>query len=98
MKKIVCVVLMLVCVLSLPGCNKKSMDYILQNKPSIVGIVEKVSEHSMQLSCKEMEGYPGGARCWVSLNAENADSYTDVSVGDEAVVHYNGDIAKTPPL
>lgn len=98
MKKMICVILMLVCALSLPGCNKKSMHYILQNEPSIVGVVEEVTEHSILLYCKEMEGYPGGARCWVSLDAENEDSYTDVSVGDEVVVYYSGDIAETDPL
>ncbi len=98
MKKMVCVVLMLVCILSLSGCSKESMHYILQNEPSIVGVVEEVTEHSILLYCKEMEGYPGGARCWVSLDAENEDSYTDVSVGDEVVVYYNGYIAETDPL
>lgn len=26
------------------------------------------------------------------------DSYTDVSIGDEVVVYFNGDIAETDPL
>ena len=32
--------------------------------------------------------------CKVSLDVENKDSYTDVSVGDEIIVYYNGEIAE----
>lgn len=34
----------------------------------------------------------------VSLDAENKDSYTDVSVDDEVVIYYNGEIAESDPL
>ena len=29
---------------------------------------------------------------------ENKESYTDISVGDEVVVYYNGEIAESDPL
>ena len=44
------------------------------------------------------ESYPDGASCKVSLDVENKDSYTDVSVGDEIIVYYNGEIAESYPL
>ena len=34
----------------------------------------------------------------VSLDVENKDSYTDVAVGDEVIVYYNGEIAESDPL
>lgn len=42
MKKLIALVLTLVCVLGLVGCNTKSMDYIIENKPSVTGIVQEV--------------------------------------------------------
>ena len=42
--------------LFLSGCNK-SMNYIIQNKPSVGGIVEKVYENSILIYCEQMDGY-----------------------------------------
>ena len=42
MKKLIALVLALVCVFGLGGCNTKSMNYIIENKPSVTGIVEEV--------------------------------------------------------
>ena len=44
------------------------------------------------------DGYPNGSRWSISLNVENEDSYTDVVVGDEIVVYYDGMAAETDPL
>ena len=44
MKKLIALVLTLVCVLGLVGCNTKSMDYIIENKPSVTGMVEEVHD------------------------------------------------------
>ena len=54
--------------------------------------------HNSILIYIETAGYPYGADCIVSLDVENTDSYTDVSVGDEVVVYYNGEIAESDPL
>ena len=43
MKNLMTLVLTMVCVLSLVGCNTKSINYIIENKPSVTGIVEEVS-------------------------------------------------------
>lgn len=34
--------LVLICALSMIGCNNKSMNYIIENEPSITGTVEEV--------------------------------------------------------
>lgn len=96
-KKWIAFVLSLIFVLALTGCNNRSMNYIIENEPSIAGIVEEVRNNDIIIYI-ETDGYPNGARCEVSLDVENTDSYTNVSVGDEVVVYYNGEIAETSPL
>lgn len=97
MKKLIAIILSLPFLLVLAGCNNRSMNYIIENEPSIVGIVEEVRSNDIIIYI-ETDGYPNGARCEVSLDVENTDSYTHVSVGDEVVVYYNGEIAETSPL
>lgn len=97
MQKLIPFVLALVCVIGLVGCNKRSMNYIIENEPSITGIVEEIYDSSIVIYI-ETDGYPDGASCSVSLDVENTDSYTNVSVGDEVVVYYNGEIAESNPL
>ena len=98
MKKQGIAALALACMLALAGCgSSRSMNDIIANEPSITGIVEEVLDQSILIHI-ETEGYPQGADCSVSLDVENSDSYTDVSVGDEVVVYYNGNIAESDPL
>lgn len=97
MKRWIVLILLLTFVLALVGCNNRSMNYIIENEPSLVGIVEEVHDNSILIYI-ETDGYPNGASCEVSLDVENMDSYTNVSVGDEVVVYYNGDIAESDPL
>lgn len=73
------------------------MNYIIEHEPSIAGFVEEVHDDYIIIYI-ETDGYPYGASCDVSLNVENSDSYTNVSVGDEVVVYYDGNIAETDPL
>ena len=95
MKKLAILALALLFVLA--GCQGRSMNEIIEHEPSICGIVQDVREHSILIYI-ETDSYPNGANCVVSLDVENPDSYTDVSVGDEVVVYYNGDIAESDPL
>lgn len=44
------------------------------------------------------EGCPNAEEYSVSLNVQNEDSYTSVSVGDEVIVYHNGEIAESDPL
>ena len=68
MKKCVALVLSLICVLGLVGCNKKSMNYIISNEPSISGIVEEVNENSILIYIQNEHGENrhGGLR-WMVL-------------------------------
>ena len=98
MKKCVVLVLSLICVLGLVGCNKKSMNYIISNEPNITGVVEEVGENSILVYIQN-DGYPCGADCSVSLDVENKDGlYSPITVGDEVVVYYDGSIAESDPL
>lgn len=97
MRKYVVFALALIGILALTGCNNRSMNYTIENEPSVAGIVKEVRDDSI-LIYMETDAYPYGAECSVSLDVENGDSYTDLSVGDEVVVYYNGDIAESEPL
>lgn len=97
MKKYIIFVIILIFMFILPGCNNRNMNYIIENEPSITGIVKEVRDNSI-LMYIETESYANGSDVNVSLDVENTDSYTDVSVGDEVVVYYNGDIAESDPL
>lgn len=98
MKKLAALILSLTFVLTLIGCNNRSMDYIIENEPKVVGIVEKVYDDHVIMYSETAEGYPKGSRWSVPLKAENPDSYTDIAVGDEIVVYYDGSAMETDPL
>lgn len=91
MKKLIALVLTLVCVLGLVGCSNRSMDYIIENEPSITGFVKETSDLSILIKNDSGE-YS------VSLDVENKDSMTHFSVGDEVVVYYDGNIAESYPM
>ena len=97
LKKHIVFALALTCILALTGCNNRSMNYIIEHEPSVAGIVEEVRDNSILIYI-ETDAYPYGAECSVSLDVENTDSYTDLSVGDEVVVYYNGEVAESDPL
>ena len=98
MKKYIALVLALVCVLGLVGCNTKSMNYIIENKPSVIGVVEEVHNDYVIMYSDTADEYPNGSKWQISLNVENKDSYTDISVGDEIVVYHDGNVMETDPL
>lgn len=97
MKKVILLFLILVCAAGLAGCRNRSMNYIIEHKPNISGIVKEIRDDSILIFI-EADGYPAGADCEVSLDVENPDSYTHASIGDEVVVYYNGEIAESDPL
>lgn len=98
MKKFIALVLALLCVIGMVGCNTKSMNYIIENKPSVTGVVEEVHDDYIIMYSETADGYPNGSRWSVSLNIENKDSYTDIVVGDEIVFYYDGMAMETDPL
>ena len=75
----------------------KSMNDVIENAPSLQGNVTEVHETYMIIHIVT-NGYPYGADCSVSLTPVYGDSYTDVSVGDEVVVYFDGNVAETDPL
>ena len=75
----------------------KSMNDVVEKAPSLQGNVTEVYETYMIIHIVT-SGYPYGADCSVSLTPVYGDSYTDVSVGDEVIVYFNGDIMETDPL
>ena len=93
MKRFISLILSLTFVLVLAGCNNRSMNYIIENEPSVVGVVEDVIMYS-----ETAEGYPNGSRWSISLTVESKDSYADPVVGDEIVVYYDGNVMETYPL
>ena len=98
MKKLIKIFLVMVFTLALVGCNNKSMNYIISNKPRVKGIVKEIHGDYFIMYSETAEGYPNGSRWSVSLNVENKDGYTDVMVGDEVVIYYDGMAMETDPL
>ena len=91
MKKLIALVLTLVCVLAMVGCNNRSMNYIISNEPSITGIVKETNENAILIENDNGEYL-------VSLNVENKDSMTNFNIGDEVVVYYDGNVAESYPM
>ena len=96
-KNILCIILICSTMLILVGC-KKSMNDIISNEPSVTGVVEEVHDNYIIMYSETAEGYPNGSRWSISLNVENKDSYTDIAIGDEIVVYYDGMAMETDPL
>ena len=92
------IVWILVCLLGFAGCNRKSMDYIIANKPSVTGIVEEVHDDYIIMYAETAEGYPDGSYWEVPLDVENQDSYTNLVVGDEIFVYHDGSAMETDPI
>ncbi len=91
MKKYIVLVLALVFALGLIGCNNRSMDDIINNEPSITGIVKESNDHSILIENETGEYL-------VSLDIDARDSSTHFNVGDEVVVYYDGNVAETYPM
>ena len=91
MKKLIALLLSLICLLGLIGCSNRSMNYIIANEPNITGIVKEANENAILIENEKGE-------YWVSLNVENKDSTTHFNLGDEVVVYYNGNIAESYPM
>lgn len=91
MKKVLSLLLALTFIAALSGCNNRNMDYITEHEPNITGIVYDVGN-----SCCMIDS--DGSKYQISLKAENPDSYTDVRIGDEITVYYDGTVAESYPM
>ena len=97
MRKLIALLLVLVCVLSLSACRKRSLDYVIRHEASISGVVLEVHDGHILIHV-ENSGYPNGADCQVSLDAKYKDSMIQFSVGDVVTVYYGDGIMETYPL
>ena len=91
MQKTLALLLAILCFLSLAGCDRKSMNYIIQNEPSIPGIVRDTTENAILIENEDGE-------YWVSLDVENGDSMTHFQIGDQVMVYFDGSIAESCPM
>ena len=73
MKKSIVLFLTIICVLFLTACNTKSMNYIIENKPSVTGIVEEVHDDYIIMYSETAAGYPNETRWQISLEVKNKD-------------------------
>lgn len=97
-KQHVAIIISVIMIICFSGCNNRSMNDIIENEPSITGIVTEVYDKYIQIYIKN-EAYPYGADCSVSLNVVNPDGiYSPINVGDEVVVYYDGSIAESYPM
>lgn len=62
MKSWIVSILALVCILRLVGCNNRTMDYIIENEPSIIGIVEEMHDNLITVYINT-EDYPNEENC-----------------------------------
>ena len=89
MRKYIAVIVSIICVLGVVGCNNKSMNYIISNEPNIVGIITEVNENSVLIENETGEYV-------VSLDVENSDGiYSPMMIGDEVTVYYDDSIAES---
>ena len=103
MKKILTLLLTGIFVLVLAGCHQsvsvipgtgghhKSMNDIIANEPCMVGIIKKAGDAYILIENEQGEYQ-------VSLQVQNPDSTTELRVGDEVAVYYDGSIAETYPM
>jgi len=98
MKKLTAIALTAALLLTLTGCSRRSMNYIISHAPNVTGIVEEVHEDYLIIYSETAQGYPNGSRWQISLHTENKDSYTDAAPGDEIVVYHDGTVMETDPL
>ncbi|MDD6679511.1 MAG: hypothetical protein PUF71_09075 [Firmicutes bacterium] len=97
MKKLFVLLLSALLLLGMGGCGR-TMDDVIANEPSFLGIVTKVTDRSILVSVDESsDAYRSCREIWVSLDVEMADSMTHFSIGDQVVVYYDGMILETSP-
>ena len=91
MKKLTVLLLILVCVIGFAGCGNRSMNDVIDDEPSITGIVKDTDENAILIENDSGED-------WVSRDVEIQDSVTEYEVGDEVVVYFDGSIAESYPM
>ncbi len=90
MKRIVALLFSVAFLLVFAGCSR-SLNYVIENEPSISGVVKETHNGTILIENENGEYF-------VSLDVEFSDSMTHFSVGDEVVVYYDGMIAESYPM
>ena len=62
MKRWTALFLTLVCILGLAGCDNRTRNYIIENEPSIIGIVEEMHDNLITVYINT-EDYPNEENC-----------------------------------
>lgn len=94
MKKLIALLLALMCALGLAGCNSRNLD----NKPTVTGFIKEIHNDHILIATSTADGYPYGASIDVSISIKECDAiYTPLVVGDEIVVYYDGKMAEGNP-
>ncbi len=96
MKKIMLLFMTVTLVIFMTACGQRTINDIMQEEPSLTGIVQAVDDAYILLEGRK-EGSAQDSMYRVSLNVENKDSQTHFNLGDEVQVYYNGDIAESDP-
>ena len=85
------------CLLALWGCAK-DIDDIVDHEPCVKGVVTETADGYVVIDVKEENGsYKSYPSIQVSLDVERKDSQTDLEVGDEIAVYYDGTVLETDP-
>lgn len=79
------------------GCSK-DINYIIDHEPRIKGTVMEIKDGYARIEVsKSEETIAENQEILVSLDAERKDSTTDLQIGDEAAVYYDGNIEESDP-
>ena len=93
MQKLIALVLALVCVLVLVGCSKN-----FEDKPTVIGSIKEIYDDHILIATSTTEGYPYGASVDISISTKDCNEiYNPLTVGDEIIVYYDGNIAESEP-
>ena len=92
MRKYLLFILFVICLLGLVGCKKNSLNYIISNEHSIMGIIKEVNENTILIENESGEYV-------ISLNVENSDGiYSPITIDDKVTIYYDGNIAESYPM
>lgn len=89
MKKILLFMFSIFVLFLVTGCTRDLCD-IIDEEPSITGVVLEVNESSCLIESN-------GSQYVVSTDVEYKDSFTNLAIGDEVNVYYDGVIAESYP-
>ncbi len=97
MKRVTAIIMSVICLILFASC-RRDLNYIISNKPSVLGTIEEITDSAILITCHDLQGYEQDVQCWVSLDVEYEDGLSEYSIGDIVDVFYDGTIAESYPL